>query len=330
MLTRVQIKNFRCLREVDVPLKPLTVLIGQNNTGKSAFLQAINLLGTVYNHGDQQFKVQKSDLWKLSDSCSPLIKGWLNDKQEVAVERGTSQSPKPGGALWIRTGDNTQLTPMSLFSDSAKKPAMSSKGAGEKEGIPQINDDIANVPAFLDVLLRKDRDRFDKIINSLRELIPGFKNLNIETPSADNRRIDLVLEEDLVMEAKLASHGVKLIIFFVALANHPDPPKTILIEEPETGVHPKRLEDIVKLLRGLSEGTYSAHKTQVILSTHSPYLLDCIHPESDQVLVFEQMSDGSRNARPVDTERLKLFLDEFMLGEVWYNQEEPGLVGKSS
>ena len=37
---------------------------------------------------------------------------------------------------------------------------------------------------------------------------------------------------------------------------------------------------------------------------------------------------GSRTAEPADAERLKVFLDEFMLGEVWYNEGEEGLVKK--
>jgi hypothetical protein len=41
---------------------------------------------------------------------------------------------------------------------------------------------------------------------------------------------------------------------------------------------------------------------------------------------FKRNDDGSRTAEPVDTERLKDFLSEFMLGEVWYNQGEEGLV----
>jgi len=81
-------------------------------------------------------------------------------------------------------------------------------------------------------------------------------------------------------------------------------------------------------LEGLSEGKFAEHQAQVILSTHSPYLLDCIDVEKHQVLVFEREDDGSRTARPVDTDRLKVFLDEFMLGEVWVNQEEQGLVKK--
>ncbi len=47
------------------------------------------------------------------------------------------------------------------------------------------------------------------------------------------------------------------------------------------------------------------------------------------MLVFRRNEiDGSRTAEPVDLERVRNFLDEFMLGEVWFNQEESGLVAK--
>ena len=325
MLTRVQIKNFRCLRDVDVPLKPLTVLIGPNNTGKSAFLSAIQMLGVVPSRGEDVFKVKASDLWGFDLSTVPQIVG--TSSRTVTVQRGNRAEALDTGSYWIRKGDNSSLTPVSYFCGSSMIPAMTSKGA---QGIPEINDAASNVPAVLDALLRKDRQRFDKIVDTLRSCIPGFKNLSIETPSAEGRRIDLVLEDGLLMEAGLASHGVKLMIFFVVLANHPQPPKTILIEEPETGVHPKRLDMIIQLLRDLLQAKFSDYKSQVIISTHSPYLLDYINPESDQVLVFERQSDGSRNAQPVDTRRLEMFRDEFMLGEVWYSQDEAGLVEKSS
>ena len=44
MITRVRIKNFMCLRDVDLALKPLTVLIGENDTGKSSVLEALKLI----------------------------------------------------------------------------------------------------------------------------------------------------------------------------------------------------------------------------------------------------------------------------------------------
>jgi predicted ATP-dependent endonuclease of OLD family len=93
-------------------------------------------------------------------------------------------------------------------------------------------------------------------------------------------------------------------------------------------VHPQRLGDVIRLLREITQGKHGNHAAQVILTTHSPYLLDAIDLERDQVLVFKRCDDGSRTAEPVDRERLDKFLDEFKLGEVWFNEGEEGLVGR--
>lgn len=47
VLKRVRVKGFKCLRDVEVDLEPFTVLIGPNDSGKSAFLQAISMPGQV-------------------------------------------------------------------------------------------------------------------------------------------------------------------------------------------------------------------------------------------------------------------------------------------
>ena len=83
-------------------------------------------------------------------------------------------------------------------------------------------------------------------------------------------------------------------------------------------------------MREITEGKHGEHAAQVILTTHSPYLLDHVDLDRDQVLVFQRQDDGSRTAQPVDASRLKNYLDEFMLGEVWFNESEEGLVSKSS
>lgn len=103
----------------------------------------------------------------------------------------------------------------------------------------------------------------------------------------------------------------------------------ILIEEPENGLHPRRVADVIKLLRDITTGAHGAEPAQVIFTTHSPYVLDCIDLSTDQVLVFQREDDGSRSVTPVDAERLKHFLDDFMLGEIWYNQQEEGLIKKA-
>ena len=91
-----------------------------------------------------------------------------------------------------------------------------------------------------------------------------------------------------------------------------------------------RLKDVMQLLRGITQGQFGIAPVQVILTTHSPYLLDDVKPEEDQVLVFQRDEDGSRTAKPVDWSRLKEYFDGFLLGEIWFNEEEVGLIAQGA
>jgi predicted ATPase len=311
MLSRVKITNFRSLVSVDVPLKPLTVLIGKNDSGKSTFLNAMLVLGGIRHIG-------------------PLDSPWLEGSRESEFEgfliNGGHVRAKRSNFGWTNIGDVPSITPAQTYQLPVQGAPMISDGYSDQSGAKPLGSDGEGIPSLLDYLLRRDRRRFFSLVNSLQDHIPGLVEIEIATPNPAKRQLDLVLENGFRMPADQASAGVRLIIFFVALAFHPKPPKLILLEEPETGIHPRRLEDVVRLLRQITRGEHGAEPAQVILTTHSPYLLDYVNPEEDQVLVFKRNDDGFRTAQPVDTERLKDFLSEFMLGEVWYNQGEEGLV----
>ncbi len=203
---------------------------------------------------------------------------------------------------------------------------MRSEGYPDTGDPPVIAGDGSNLAALLDHIMRRGEKGLGEVSAALRRLIPGLERVTIGTPSKDTRQIDLVIEGGLHIPGGHASVGVKLLFFFVALAYHPAPAKLILIEEPENGVHPKRLEDVMRLLREITQGKHGGNASQVILTTHSPHLLDFVDLKQDQVLVFRREEDGSRTAEAADEERLKNFLDEFMLGEVWFNEGEEGLV----
>ncbi|HLA79084.1 MAG TPA: AAA family ATPase [Vicinamibacteria bacterium] len=70
------------------------------------------------------------------------------------------------------------------------------------------------------------------------------------------------IESGFEIPGERLSTGVRLLFFFVALAHHPSPPDVVLIEEPENGVHPRRLADIVALLRRLTTGELSGKAVQ--------------------------------------------------------------------
>ena len=80
------------------------------------------------------------------------------------------------------------------------------------------------------------------------------------------------------IRAQQASDGAILFLGLLALIYSPEPPKLLLIEEPEKGVYPKRLEEVIRLIRRLQEAPSGRPAPQIIMTTHSPYLLDSFHP----------------------------------------------------
>jgi len=284
--------------EEALPLRPLTVLVGPNDSGKSAFLWALASLARIYD-------LQPFDSWRQKEK--PTVEARVNGKSYTL------------GMI------APELQPSSLYQLPAGGIPMESPGVEESAGIPALARDGSNLPAVLDSVLRRDRKRFEEIVAAIAQRVQGLEDIKIPTPEAARRRIEFVIEKGLTIPGSAASTGVRTIVFFVTLAHLPNPPKLILIEEPETGVHPKRLEDVVGLLRDVTEGKHG-DRAQVVLTTHSPYLLDHVDLDRDQVLVFRRRSDGSRTPVAVDREGLRTFLDEFMLGEIWYNRGEEGLL----
>lgn len=313
MLSRVSISNFRCFESVTVPLRPLTVLIGQNDSGKSAFLRALFCLGNA----------------QVVDWDHPVA-----NKQNKLVISGETPSgtlmfeaTRGGSTGWNVTPE--QIRPVAMFRLRPDYLSRSYQGLPDTQGPPQLGLQGEFLSTLLDYFLRKDRDRFFAVVNAMKELVPGLADIRVPVPPDPSQRaLEFVLQDSSRLPGDEVSEGVRLILFFVALAHHPSPPKLVLIEEPEGGVHPKRLKDIIKTLRSLTAGKLGAQPAQVVLTTHSPYLLDTINVREDQVLVFRRQPDGARVVEPVDADRLSAFVDEFMLGEIWFNQEEEGLVKK--
>lgn len=320
MLTKIEIQNYRCFPSLEVELRPLTLLIGPNNTGKSAFLEAIRRL----ENKNTDFTV--SDYWRMSKDTSIEIRAYVEGFQSPILIR----SPQPNDRQrHIDLDDQTpSIGPVWFFRLPSEGVSCSHDGFAEAVKELALGVEGESLASVLDYMLRKDRKKFDGVITTLRKLVPGFEDLAIDTPDAKSRHLSVVLDNGLELPGEALSVGLRHLIFFVTLAYHPRAPQIILLEEPELGVHPSRLGDIMRLLRSISKGEFCDHPAQVILTTHSPFLLDHVDLDHDQLLIFQREEDGARNAYPADKERLKHFLDEFMLGEVWLNEEEEGLIGK--
>jgi predicted ATPase len=115
------------------------------------------------------------------------------------------------------------------------------------------------------------------------------------------------------------SNGVLLALTFLAL-RHTDA-RRFLVEEPENGIHPRAMGEVVKGLRA----TASLPGGQVIATTHSPLLLNYVDP-TEALVVTRDDEHGVRVTPMTETPWFKERSQDFDLGELWYNVGERELM----
>ncbi len=107
------------------------------------------------------------------------------------------------------------------------------------------------------------------------------------------------------------SDGTIRFIALLTILGHPNPPELICIEEPELALHPDALSLLAELLRAASQ------RTQVIVTTHSPELINHFTDEPEVVVVCERGPDGGTQFRRLSRDDLESWMGEYRLGEVW-------------
>jgi predicted ATPase len=128
---------------------------------------------------------------------------------------------------------------------------------------------------FLNTLYALDRTQFDAIEKALHVMIPSITGIDVGVDDLGQVELKL-LEGDMPISARLVSEGTLRILGLLALGGAKDPPALIGFEEPETGVHPRRIRLVAELLRNRS----ATGDTQLIATTHSPIFPDLLEDEN--------------------------------------------------
>ena len=108
------------------------------------------------------------------------------------------------------------------------------------------------------------------------------------------------------------SDGVVLATALVVITLGAGTPR-LLIEEPENGLHPRQLKVVADTIRLIAQ----TQGTQIILTTHSPLLLN--HFGAEEVVLVTRDQSGVRAQRMSEARGLDDLATEMSLGELWYN-----------
>lgn len=187
----------------------------------------------------------------------------------------------------------------------------------------KLEKDGSNIAEYLLEIKRRSPQAFEGIINTLQVVLPYSQDLQVALRSELERTVYLQLtEENFKVPGWLLSTGTLRILALLALLRHPEPPPLIIIEEIENGLDPGSVNLIVNEMREATE----SNKTQIILTTHSSYLLDQLL--LDHIILVERVEGQPVFRRPGDDEHLQQWAERFGPGSLYVTSRLNGQASK--
>ncbi|MCS6995214.1 MAG: AAA family ATPase [Anaerolineales bacterium] len=181
--------------------------------------------------------------------------------------------------------------------------------AGPQERLSAIGDNLPNVIQYL-----KERhpERLEKILHVLSRRVPRLEKVDAEF-LADGRLLlrikDAPFSEPIL--ARFASDGTLKLLAYLTVLYDPMPPQLVGIEEPENHLHPRLLPELAEECRAASA------RTQLMVTTHSPFFLNGLNP-SEVWILYRDEKGFTQAKRTADLPGIEQFTQAgALLGDLW-------------
>jgi predicted ATPase len=174
--------------------------------------------------------------------------------------------------------------------------------------------------ALVDIL-HSNRERFDELEERLTRLVPNIKRIAL--PRKENQTFSLELIDrysEHHIPASDISDGTLRILGFLTALYQENNPSIICFEEIENGIHPWLLHKMMELLKIVSTEGITGNPIQVLITTHSPVLLNYVKPHQIRAVELDKEGKTQVHKLPTDSVRFQKALAAYDgdLGELWF------------
>lgn len=288
-LKDVTIREFGCIKQLVLTLTPLHAFVGPNDSGKSTVLDALYSVSRLLANQppDGSPKSRAGTSFRAATRAGNLA-FWEGAQRQVGSIHG-----RP--ALKLRLDPDALRAPSPLISVDSPIEFGDARGRG--------------LSSVYDAILTRHLDRFLEIREQLRHRFPTVADLNVPAIQANLKMLQVKLRDGQLVRADQMSEGM---LYWLAFAAVPmfDDTAPILIEEPENGLHPARIQDVMRMLRELSASR------QVLLSTHSPLVVNELDG-SEVTVLTRPVTAGTQGVLLKDTPSYAQRAKHFQNGELW-------------
>lgn len=348
-LSRMTIEGYKSIKKCDISFGKINVLIGSNGAGKSNFISAFSLLQSIlsknlqvsvaqsgvntflymgrkiteeisfevyFGHNSYGFKLIPTDDNRLifQKEFFGYHGNWDNESN---VARGNSE------AMWD-IGAHNQIDQYVIpilkkqnwrvyhFHDTGRSAKVKQEHNISNNRVLLF--DAANLAAFLYRLKGNYKKNYDEIVKTIQLIAPYFSDFILEPQEGNEEQITLKWQqkgcEDIFNASQLSDGTLRFICLTTLLLQpHNLQPATIIVDEPELGLHPYATTIFAEMVKQLSD------EKQIIISTQSVELLNefCV----EDVIVVDRGKNGSEFKR-LNEKDLEVWLEEdYALGDLW-------------
>ena len=342
-ISKLTIKGYKSIRNLEnFELRNLNILIGPNGAGKSNFVEFFRMLKEIpkgqesldhyvnYMGGANRLLYLGSKITPQMTISISLPEGEYCPDLDVTSDNRLIKSRRALPVTAPSKGDLTRILDR-VFVTIDKQWQIyhfhdTSDFAGLKLPTSEGNydclfPDASNLAPLLFRMKEKQPRDYQTIIDVVSLAAPFFDDFRFDLNEKRGEIKWWWLQKglDYKFHPSQISDGTLRFICLATALLQPDPPSTILLDEPELGLHPYALTLLAGLIQKASK------RMQVIVSTQSAGLLDHFQPED--IILVERKNDESVFDRP-DTEKLKIWLEEYSLGDIWSRNIIEGAAGQ--
>ena len=366
MIIRLQIENYKSIRDQDIALNHLNLLIGPNGSGKSNFISLFRFLeqlseqqlhAYVFQSGginnflfngyeesqrirvyleltkgknahlqniydftllsdgeDFQFEQEQIGVWNIDRYTKPLMYS-RGEKagQEARLKNAKSRTDDVG-----KVADYVYkyLTDLKLFHFHDTSDNAQVKLPQPIEDVYFFKAEAENLAPLLMHFRDSHFEYYHRIVEVVRLIYPHFQDFVLEESPLARGKVVLRWREKSsgqIFSVKQISDGTLRFICLATLLIQPPGtnyvPNTIVLDEPELGLHPFAIQVLAELLQK------AALQKQVIVATQSVNLINYFQPEN--LLVVDRDDSGASVFRRLQDEDYEAWLDDYSLGQLW-------------
>jgi predicted ATPase len=361
-LRKISIAGYKSIRDAQVELRDINILIGANGAGKSNLISAFGLLHDIvesrlgvhvarrgganallhfgrkvtdrmtfqldFDPNGYQLSLSptaKDEMYFAEEACSFLGPGYASPYVE-SLGAGHTETKLGTETISDHVRQSIQSWRVFHFHDTSEAAPVKQKHALDDNLF--LRSDAKNLAAFLyrlresgketgdvldDTVAHLYRASYQQIVATVRLVAPFFADFVLEPDRLKGDTIQLAWREqssDEYFSAHTLSDGTLRFICLATLLLQPhfSLPTTVLIDEPELGLHPAAIQQLAAMIRS------AASLTQVIISTQSVTLMNQFEPE--HIVVVDRDTGGSAFRR-ISTEEIALWIEDYALGELW-------------